>query len=103
MRRKLSTCGGATPLSNRRIFCRAQSGATPQDAQWAAEFDRTRPVVAACKAGHEMSQMTVAQLRAEGFDARVLDGGYEGWAKAGLPFVAKPELDRIAPNGRASG
>jgi rhodanese-related sulfurtransferase len=65
--------------------------------QWEGEFDPTRPIVAACKAGHEMSQTTVAQLRADGVDARVLDGGYEGWTKAGLPFVAKPELERIAP------
>ena len=66
--------------------------------RWAAELDRTRPIVVACKAGHEMSQMTAAQLRADGFDARVLQGGYEGWAKAGLPFVAKAELQRLAPN-----
>jgi rhodanese-related sulfurtransferase len=66
-------------------------------AQWSGEFDRTRPIVVACKAGHEMSQMAVALLRADAFDARVLDGGYGGWANADLPFVAKPELDRIAP------
>ena len=66
-------------------------------AQWSAELNRTRPVVITCKASHEMSQMTVAQLRADGFDARVLEGGYEGWAKAGLPFVAKAELDRLTP------
>jgi len=65
--------------------------------QWIAEFDLTRPIVTACNAGHEMSQSTVAQLRAEGVDARVLEGGYEGWTKASLPFVAKGELDRIAP------
>ncbi|MGC2045748.1 MAG: chromate resistance protein ChrB domain-containing protein [Pseudolabrys sp.] len=66
-------------------------------AQWMTEFDPARPIVAACKAGHEMSQSTVAQLRADGVEARVLEGGYEGWAKAALPFVAKAELDRIAP------
>jgi rhodanese-related sulfurtransferase len=65
--------------------------------QWVAEFDLTCPIVAACKAGHEMSQSTVAQLRADGIDARVLEGGYEGWTKAGLPQVAKAELDRIVP------
>jgi rhodanese-related sulfurtransferase len=65
-------------------------------AQWLGEFNRTRPIVVACKAGHEMSQMAVAQLRAAGLDARVLDGGYGGWVNAGLPLVAKPELDRIA-------
>ena len=64
---------------------------------WSADLDRTRPVVAACKAGHEMSQTAVAQLRANGFDARVLEGGYEAWANAGLPFVAKAELDRLTP------
>jgi rhodanese-related sulfurtransferase len=64
---------------------------------WSAEFGGARPIVVACKAGHEMSQTAVAQLRANGFDARVLEGGYEGWAAAGLPFVAKAELDRLTP------
>jgi rhodanese-related sulfurtransferase len=65
--------------------------------EWAADLDPARPVVASCKAGHEMSQMVVAQLRDEGIDARVLEGGYEGWSKAGLPLVAKAELDRLVP------
>lgn len=65
--------------------------------QWAADLDRTRPIVVACKAGHEMSQSTVAHLRADGIDAHVLEGGYEAWAAAGLPFIAKAALDRIAP------
>jgi hypothetical protein len=60
-------------------------------------FDRARPIVAACKAGHEMSQTAVAQMRADGVDARVLEGGYEAWAKAGLPFFTKAELDRLTP------
>jgi len=66
-------------------------------ADWLAHADRNQTVVVACKAGHEFSQMAVARLRANGFDARVLDGGYAGWAEAGLPLVAKPVLDRIAP------
>jgi rhodanese-related sulfurtransferase len=65
--------------------------------QWSDHYDVTRPIVVACKAGHEMSQTAVAHLRADNYDARVLEGGYEAWAKAGLPFVAKPELDRITP------
>ncbi len=64
--------------------------------QWSGEFDRARTIAVACKAGHEMSQTAVAQLRADGFDARVLEGGYQAWADAGLPLVAKAELDRIA-------
>jgi rhodanese-related sulfurtransferase len=65
--------------------------------EWSAELDRARPIVAACKAGHEMSQMVIAQLRADGFDARVLQGGYEAWGEASLPFIAKAELDRLTP------
>lgn len=66
--------------------------------QWIAGFDPARPIVAVCKAGHEMSQTTVANLRADGIDARVLEDGYEGWTKAGLPLIAKAELERIAPH-----
>jgi len=67
-----------------------------QTVQWSADFDRARPLAIACSAGHELSQMTVAHLRGDGFEAHMLNGGYEAWAAAGLPFVAKPELDRIA-------
>ncbi len=91
-------CGGRTLTT---ASTQLLPGAIWRDAgktqQWSAEFDRARPIVAACKAGHEMSQTAVAQLRADGFDARVLEGGYEAWGKAGLPLVAKAELDRIAP------
>jgi rhodanese-related sulfurtransferase len=69
---------------------------------WTDDIDHARPIVVACKAGHEISQMAVAQLRADGFCAQVLEGGYEGWAKAGLPIIAKPELDRIAPKRSSS-
>jgi rhodanese-related sulfurtransferase len=64
---------------------------------WAADLGSGRPIVLACKAGHQLSQMAAAHLRAEGLDAHVLEGGYEGWRAAGLPFVAKRELDRLAP------
>jgi rhodanese-related sulfurtransferase len=70
---------------------------TRKIAQWSAALDREQPIVVACKAGHEFSQTAVAELRADGFAASMLEGGYEGWADAGLPFIAKTELDRIAP------
>jgi rhodanese-related sulfurtransferase len=66
-------------------------------AQWAADLDPFRPVVVACKGGHELSQAVVAFLRADGFDARILEGGYAAWAAAGLPLVDKAALDRFAP------
>jgi len=74
-------------------------GAVWRDAAKTTEWamDATRPIVVVCKAGHEMSQSATAQLRASNIDARVLEGGYEGWSKAGLAFVAKSELERIAP------
>lgn len=62
---------------------------------WAKHLEPERPIVLACKAGHQLSQMAAAQLRAAGFAAHVLEGGYEGWSAAGLPFVAKQELDRL--------
>jgi rhodanese-related sulfurtransferase len=64
-------------------------------AGWVGELDRHRPVVVACKAGHELSQATVARLRADGFRASVLAGGYAAWTDARLPLISKPELDRI--------
>jgi len=77
-------------------------GATWRDASlarnWSTDFIRDKPIVVACKAGHELSQLAVAQLRAGGLDARVLEGGHEGWAAAGLPFVDKLALDRFAPS-----
>src|SRR6478752_6495704 len=69
----------------------------PKTAEWVTQLDVTRPIVIACKAGHEMSQGAAAQLRASNIDAGVLEGGYEAWSKAGLALVAKPELERIAP------
>ena len=63
-------------------------------ADWA--LDRTRPVVVACKAAQELSQAAAAHLRHDGFDARVLEGGYAGWTEAGLPLVDKAALARFA-------
>ena len=64
---------------------------------WCADIGRDRPIVVACKEGHELSQLVAAQLRANGFDASVLTGGYKAWKEAGLPFVAKGTLERFAP------
>jgi len=69
--------------------------------RWSRNLDCARPIAVACKAGHEFSQMVAAQLRAEGFDACILAGGYAAWSEAGLPLVAKAELDRLVP-GRPS-
>ena len=99
-------CGGARPTTQSPHLL---PGAVWRDAgktvEWATRLDRARPIVVACKAGHEMSQMRGrAVARATAIDARVLEGGYEGWAKAGLPFVAKAGArPHRAEAARASG
>jgi rhodanese-related sulfurtransferase len=70
---------------------------TANDSAWSSALDPGRPVVLACKAGHEMSQMAAAALRGRGFDARILAGGYEAWTTRHLPLVAKAALGRFAP------
>ncbi|MDQ8730017.1 chromate resistance protein ChrB domain-containing protein [Bradyrhizobium sp. LHD-71] len=64
---------------------------------WMNALDRTRPVVVACKAGHQLSQSTGALLRAGGFNACVLEGGYEAWNGARLPLVERTALEKHAP------
>lgn len=71
-----------------------QDATKPDD--WAATLDPARVVVVSCKAGHEMSQMATASLRALGLDARMLAGGYAAWTETGLPLVTKATLDRFA-------
>jgi rhodanese-related sulfurtransferase len=77
-------------------------GANWRDARtaevWAPELDQTRPIILACNAGHEFSQLAAAQLHGIGVAERVLEGGYATWAAAGLPLIAKAEFDRFAPN-----
>ncbi len=65
---------------------------------WGETFDENQTIVAACKEGHDFSQAVAAHLRGNGMRASSLQGGYAAWAQAGLPLVAKPALDRIAPN-----
>lgn len=64
-------------------------------AQWTPALDRSRPIVVACKAGHELSQMIAADLRGQGVEASILAGGYAAWTDAGLPVVAKSALARF--------
>jgi rhodanese-related sulfurtransferase len=62
---------------------------------WLPSLDRARPVIAACRAGHERSQTVAAELRAHGFNASVLAGGYDAWSETGLPLVARSALARF--------
>ena len=54
-----------------------------QVAVWAHELPQGRPVVAYCVHGHEVSAGVVDRLRELGFEAALLEGGFEGWKAAG--------------------
>lgn len=67
-------------------------GATWRDrdqvAAWAQELPRDRPVVAYCMHGRTGSAGVVERLRERGFDAALLQGGFEGWKAAGGQVAA---------------
>jgi rhodanese-related sulfurtransferase len=89
----------------RREVLDASSGMIPNSvwhgpgpaAVWLATIAPTREVVLTCKAGHNLSQATASELRGQGINARVLEGGREGWAANALPFVSRAALTRFAP------
>jgi rhodanese-related sulfurtransferase len=58
---------------------------------WLAALDCSRPVVISCQRGLKVSQAIVARLRAKGWRASTLVGGFVGWCEA-----RKPALDRRA-------
>jgi rhodanese-related sulfurtransferase len=69
----------------------------PAVADAAIMDDAARPVVVACRFGHDLSQMVAAKLRERGVAASVLAGGWTAWGEAGLPLVDKAALSRFAP------
>ena len=84
--------GGVTLVDVRRPGAReadprAVPGAVWRDPDrvtvWAKELPRDRPVVAYCVHGHEVSAGVVDRLRELGFEAALLEGGFEGWKAAG--------------------
>ena len=100
-----SACAPQVVDARRREAYDAAPGVLPaavwRDAKrtdWFDSLDRSRPVVVACKAAHEMSQMAAAELRARGISASALAGGYAAWSEAGLPLVDRATLERLIPN-----
>jgi len=76
---------------------------------WRRELPEGRSVVVYCVHGQEVSQNTVAALRAAGSDACYLEHGFTGWGETRLPRRRKlgsgsdgwvtrerPKIDRIA-------
>ncbi len=60
--------------------------------EWAHELLADRAVLVYCVYGHEVGRATALRLRALGVNARFLNGGIDGWQRAGLPTVHKPVL-----------
>ncbi len=58
-------------------------------AEWAAELTDGAAVVVYCVHGREVSQDAAGALRSAGVDARFLEGGIEGFIKAGGETAAK--------------
>ena len=68
-------------------------------AQWAAELPEA-PVVVACDGGRELSPGVAAQLRCEGVEAEILEGGFEAWRASGWPTIAAATLPCRDADGR---
>jgi rhodanese-related sulfurtransferase len=64
-------------------------------ADWAQDLEIGRPIVVACVHGHEISQGACAALIAQGFEARYLEGGIEGWRESSLPMAPKPKTPTL--------
>jgi rhodanese-related sulfurtransferase len=54
-------------------------------ANWGNDYIGKSDVVV-CQRGEKLSEGTAAWLRHEGVDAQSLEGGFEGWKKAGEPL-----------------
>jgi len=58
-----------------------------------------RPLVVYCVYGHQVGQATVALLRADGIDARYLEGGIEAYRAASGPLVKNGVLPKRPDGG----
>lgn len=58
-------------------------------AQWMECLPRDRDILLYCVHGHEVSRACAVRLRANGVNARYLDGGIDAWQQAGRPLQAK--------------
>jgi rhodanese-related sulfurtransferase len=67
--------------------------------QWAAAY-RGRSAVVICSRGLHVGQGVAALLREAGTAAEVLEDGFEGWARSGLPLVPASKLPPRDSHGR---
>jgi rhodanese-related sulfurtransferase len=92
-----------------RLIIGALHGPPEEVERWRNEFSASRPIIAYCSHGREVSQGVAAALRRAGLDAAYLEGGIGGWKELQLPTRRKrdasenkwvtrehPKIDRIA-------
>ncbi len=81
------------------------AGATWRDPfgvnEWSKYLPRHRPVVVYCVHGFEVSRNVADSLRADGVDARWLEGGITAWRDAGGSLVKKLSSPRIPSEANA--
>jgi Fe-Mn family superoxide dismutase len=84
-------------VRRKRAFEKATAiipGATWHDpdhvGNWADQVPKDRDVVVYCIYGHEVGRTTSLALRSRGVKARFLEGGIDGWQRAGRPTETKP-------------
>lgn len=62
----------------------------PEEMQrWSETLPRDKEIVVCCARGGSVSNATVDHLQAKGLKARFIEGGIEGWKKAGGETVSK--------------
>ena len=59
--------------------------------QWMHELPRDQEILVYCIYGHEVGRNSAIRLRANGLNARFLEGGLEAWQSAGHPLAPKGE------------
>jgi len=58
-------------------------------AEWSKSLDKSKEVVIYCARGGSVSNSVLDQLLGQGFKARFLEGGIEGWKQAGGATTVK--------------
>jgi Fe-Mn family superoxide dismutase len=60
--------------------------------EWAGQLSRSEPVLVYCAYGFHVGCTVTAALRADGFDARYVEGGLSAWKAMGGPRQAGPDV-----------
>jgi rhodanese-related sulfurtransferase len=76
-------------------------GTPANAAAWASSLG-SRKAVVICQKGGRASEGVAASLRFCGFDAEILEGGFEEWRKAALPTVTASKIPAYDEKGRTT-